>query len=510
MNDIYFSDLVKGIFGRKIAYTNYETVSRDNIVSVLGETIGIFNFNKGPVKYLWDYHKGDQPGLYRKKKNAARDDILNMVVENHAYELVRFKNQQTYGEPIQYVSRGKDDEISKNVDTFIKYLEDAFKHTRDVESGEWQSAVGTSFKCVQIAKNNIVPFRIVIPTPLETYVVYQKSTKEPVVAVQEIWNEKKERMYQCFTNSECFIIQNGKVISSSVHAFGGIPIVEFPNNAARLSDVELVITILDAVNNLQANRIDSVEAFVKSWIKFVNCSIDQETFEKMKLSGALVVKSNNGENKADVDIINQELSQSEAQVAKDDLINSMYSILAIPNKEGGGSKGGDSQGAVELRAGWDFSKGAARLKDPFVVEAEKRLAVCILNIIRIYNDDCPITVRDFDVKVMHSPLDNAIVKVQVLDFLLKNGIHPKVAFEVSGFFPDAEKAYQLSKPYLDVLFHDINSDDPDTQMKRANLFSALMNAGATPEMAQGISKLYIANSPNMAKWKYELDGDNDV
>ena len=39
----------------------------------------------------------------------------------------------------------------------------------------------------------------------------------------------------------------------------------------------------------------------------------------MRQEGALVVKSNNGENKADVDILSQELNQTEGQVVFDDL-----------------------------------------------------------------------------------------------------------------------------------------------------------------------------------------------
>lgn len=95
----------------------------------------------------------------------------------------------------------------------------------------------------------------------------------------------------------------------------------------------------------------------------------------------MVVKSNNGDNKADVDIMTQELSQTESQVAKSDLMDNALTILAIPNKQS--NTGGDTQGAVELRNGWDFSKTRAKLKDPFVKSAEKRLAKVILNILRI-------------------------------------------------------------------------------------------------------------------------------
>ena len=162
--------------------------------------------------------------------------------------------------------------------------------------------------------------------------------------------------------------------------------------------------MLDAINNMQSNRMDGIEQFVQSWIKFVNCDIDEEQFEKMKMSHALVVKSINKDNKSDVDVMDRELNQTQAQVAKEDVWDNALSILAIPNKQG--NTGGDTQGAVELRNGWDFSKTRAKLKDPIVKSCEKRLAKVVLNIIRIKDHDLGISVRDFDVQINHSPQDN--------------------------------------------------------------------------------------------------------
>lgn len=109
---------------------------------------------------------------------------------------------------------------------------------------------------------------------------------------------------------------NGVASEWKLHAFGSIPIVEFPNNHERISDIELVIGLLDAINNMQSNRMDGIEQFVQYWVKFVNCEIDTKTFEQMKMSHALTVKSNNKDNKADVEIMTQELNQSQCQVAK--------------------------------------------------------------------------------------------------------------------------------------------------------------------------------------------------
>lgn len=461
MNRLYFHDIVKGKYGRKIAYANVESINEENILKVVSNCIGIFNSNKTVIKYLWDYKNGDQPILYRKKR--IRDDIVNKVVENHAWEIVQFKNAQTNGEPIMCVSLKKDDRINEMVDKLNNYLRVANKHVKDIDCGEWTSAVGTGFKAIQRTGKTEKPLRFIVPTPMNTFVIYSKLTEEPVLAVQELKDKDEELYYLCFSETHEYKIKNGSLVSfdneikSRPHAFGGIPIVEYPNNQSRISDIELVITMLDAINTMQSNRMDGIEQFIQAWVKFVNCEVDEENFRAMKMLGALVVKSNNGDgNKADVDVMSQELDQAQSQIAKNDLWNNILSISAIPNKEG--NTGGDTQGAVELRNGWDFSKQRAKLKDPYIIQAERQLMEVALNIVRIQNgaNDCPLSMLDFDIQISHSPTDNLQVKSQVLQILLNAGIHPVVAIKVCGLWNDPEKVYLMSKPYLDVLYKTID------------------------------------------------------
>nr|DAH21279.1 MAG TPA: Portal [Bacteriophage sp.] len=460
MNKVHLQDLTKGRYGRKIAYTNVDTITANNVVKVIGSTVGVFNWNKLVIKYLWDYYKGDQPILYRTK--LTNEDITNKIVENHAYEIVQFKVGQTYGEPIQFISRKDDEAINKAVDMLNDFMADANKQEKDIKAGEWQSATGTSFKAVQ-PKEGDIPFRIVAPTPINTFVIYNETTEEPMLAVQELKDIDGKMYKMAFSDTMSFRIVDSKVVAAKLHTYGKIPIVEFPNNHERISDIELVIGMLDAINNMQSNRMDSIQQFVEYWVKFVNCEIDTETFEKMKMSHALTVKSINKDNKSDVEIMTQELNQTQCQVAKEDLWDNTLSILAIPTKQS--NTGGDTQGAVQLRNGWDFSKTRAKLKDPVVKSCEKRLAIVVLNILRLAGEDLKLSVRDFDVQINHSPQDNMYTKAQTLLLLLQAGIHPLVAIKTVGLWGDSEKTYVLSKPYLDNLYKTIK--DVEEQEKKA-------------------------------------------
>ena len=459
-NTMKFQDLVHGVYGRKIAYTDVDKITPQNVVKVIGDCIGVFYGNKIAIRYLWRYYKGDQPTLYRTK--ITNEDITNKIVENHAYEIVQFKVGQTYGEPVQFISRKDDEAINKAVDELNDYMVDANKQEKDIKAGEWQSATGTSFKAVQ-PKQGDVPFRITAPTPMNTFMIYNRNTEEPILVVQELKDEDGRYYKLAFSDTMSFKMVNSDLVESKLHTYGGIPIVEYPNNHERISDIELVISMLDAINNMQSNRMDGIEQFVQSWIKFVNCEVDEEQFKKMKMSRALVVTSINKDNKSDVDVMTQELNQTQCQVAKDDLWDNTLSILAIPTKQS--NTGGDTQGAVQLRNGWDFSKTRAKLKDPLVKSAEKRLAMVVLNVLRVAGNGLNLTLRDFDVQINHSPQDNMYTKSQTLLQLLQCGIHPLVAIKTVGLWGDAEKTFLLSKPYVDNLWKTI--DDVEEQERKA-------------------------------------------
>lgn len=495
-NDKQLNEIVTdGNYGLKVAYTDVERITADNVVNVVGSCLNTFYRNRVIADYLWRYKNGDQPVLYRTK--TIRSDVNNVVCENHAYEIVRFKNGQTNGEEIYCVSLVDDEAKNNAVDKFNGYCRAAHKHARDISSGEWTSATGTGFKAIQRVMGAKIPFRIIVPTPLNTFIIYQRSTEEPILAVQILKDENGNEFKLCYSDTHEYRIQNsqlmrvpdhnGELVTEKIHAFGGIPIVEYPNNQDRLSDIALVWSLLDSINEMQSNRMDSIAQFVQSWVKFINVDVDEEVWEKLKMEGALVVKSNGDGKNADVDIMTQELNQEQSQVAKKDLWDNVLSILAIPNKEG--NTGGDTQGAVSLRNGWDFSKQAARLKDPYVIEAEMRLDNLILNIIHqeIGEKECDIDAMEFEPHVNHSPQDNMQVKAQVFVMLVQAGIHPLIAIKICGLWGDAEKTYLLSKPYLDVLYKTIDEiEDKEEQERKAQQLMAEVNNGETQNTANRV------------------------
>lgn len=453
-NRVPFADICSNAYGRRVITSNAKEITLDNIVKELGKALSIHWGNRTEINYLERYYKGDQPILYRVK--TVRPEINNKVVENHALEFVEHKAAENFGEPVQYVLKSaKEDtkeKLSNEINDLNDYNELEGKDEVDLELARDRSICGTSYK-FHYNKTNYTedesPFGIEREDPKNTFVVYNSGPgKKPLFSCQIRKDEDEQEYYFIYTKDLWIEVKNSKVIDCGENGIGMIPVVEYPNNFYRLSDIEIVITILDAINKMQSDRMNGVEQFIQSFIKFVNCEISEEQFKEMRQTGAIKVKTN-GNNNADVEIMSDELDQQQTQIAKDDLYENALVIEGMPDRQE--NSGGDTGQAVVMRNGFYFSEKRAEISEPPYKKAERESLKIILKILRI-KDLTSLTLRNIEIKITRSKMDNMSVKAQVYQILVTNGIDPKIAIKVCNLFSDPEEVYIQSKPYLDAKF----------------------------------------------------------
>lgn len=75
--------------GRRVIKSSVKEITDGNVVEVLQKALSDHAFNRSEIDYLWNYYKGKQPILNRKKD--VRPKICNKIVENRANEIVSFK-----------------------------------------------------------------------------------------------------------------------------------------------------------------------------------------------------------------------------------------------------------------------------------------------------------------------------------------------------------------------------------------------------------------------------------
>ena len=451
INNRPFNAVCHNSYGREVITTNQDVINSENIIEELGKALAIHRQNEIEIDYLQKYFSGDQPILYRTK--VTRPEIDNKFVVNLAYELVMRKVAETCAEPIQYILRGVEESKGEEITELNRIMDSEDKQEDDIEICMWRSICGTAYRFVgnDNSKGALLDesvFSLSAEDPRYNFVCYY-SNKKPAFSCSMSKDKNDNTQYLLFTNSEWFISDGKDILSRGLNGNGAIPLIEYPNNVWRLSDIEITIGITDAINVLQTNRIDGVEAFVNSWVKFVNCEVDRESFLNMRNEGALVVKSNNGENKADVDVMTSELNQSEGQVVFEDLFERFLSIQGLANRQG--NTGGDTQGAVNLRNGHFDSQLRASINEPILKKSERQMLRIVLNRLRI-EKNFSLLPSDIEIHINHNKLDNMLVKAEVLEILLRCGIEFKRAIKAVDLFSDPEQVSQESFERMNFIY----------------------------------------------------------
>ena len=446
-----FNEICHNSFGREVIYTNENRIDANNIIKELGKSLSSHRQNQEEIDYLHSYYTSNQPVLYRKKQ--IRPEIRNVIVQNTAYFIVETKTADIASEPIQYVLNGVDEAKSKDIQNLNALMDNEDKAYSDICLARWRSICGTAYRMISIDNNNSslldeTDFHIEVLDPRFTYVVYYNNGL-PAYSVQICKTSDNKNVYCIYTNAEYFEIQSNKITKHELNGFFAIPVIEYPNNENRLSDIEITISISDAINEMASDRQDGIQQFVQSFIKFVNCEMDAEKFKELRQNGAFIVKSNNGDNKADVDIMTSELNQQQTQVAIDDLFNKLLIIQGIANREG--NTGGDTMGAVNLRNGYIDSEKRAELSEPVFKKAEKQFLRILLYKLNV-DGKTDLKVSDIEIKISRSKMDNMLTKAETLQILLASGIQYERAIKSVGFFSDPEQVSLESAQRMEYLY----------------------------------------------------------
>lgn len=276
----------RALFGRRVIYTDVAEINDNNIIDVLQKALFIHLMNQADINYLYRYYKGDQPVLYRQKE--VRPEINNKVVENRANEIVSFKVGYLMGEPVQYVSRGDDEEIAKKITQLNDYALSEDKAAKDKELADWSHICGTSYRMVlpdgmADVEEDEAPFEIFTLDPRFSFVVYSTALGNPaMMGVQYILKDDGVLIFSCYTSDHYYEVENTWAIRRSEEQYLGIPIIEYPANKARLGAFEIVLPLLDAINNVESNRLDGVEQFVQALMLFHNVDISSSDYRELR------------------------------------------------------------------------------------------------------------------------------------------------------------------------------------------------------------------------------------
>lgn len=432
------------MYGRSVIYTDLDEITDSNLVEVLNKALSVHMKNRSDIQYLYDYYKGKQPILCRKKE--IRPDINNKIVENRANEIVSFKVGYLMGEPVQYVNRGNDD-VSDAINTLNEFVFAEDKAAKDKELADWFTMCGTAFRMIlpdKQGEEDESPFEIYTLDPRYSFVVYHSGLgNKPMLGVKTVVLEDGTEIHSVYTDNMYYEVKNSRIVRREAHSLGCVPIIEYPANSARLGAFEIVLPLLDAINEVSSNRLDGVEQFIQALLVFKGVDIEADQFETLKENGGIKLPP-----EGDAYYLTQELNQTQTQTLVDYLYQTVLTICGMPNRNGGSSTS-DTGSAVIMRDGWSAAEARAKDTELMFKQSEKKflkIAIEIANTLR----DMKLKLSSVEIRFTRRNYENIQEKSQVLTTMLSNDkIHPRLAFEHSGLFIDPELAYTMSMEYAD-------------------------------------------------------------
>lgn len=486
--------ITNNMYGRLDIYASFDEITADNIVGELNSALVYHVQNLIEENFLYWYRRNVQPILRRHKE--VRPDILNIVQENHADEIVTFKDGFFMQSPAFYASRRKG--VQNKVNKLNEYLYRSGKQQADNEVVNWFHTVGKGVLYVEPNDDDEMPFVAYSLDPRSAFVVYSlRPGNKPVMGVNFVVADEKAR-FDVFTERYVYHLSGtvvGKMMSTQINSdfiatavdvdsvepnvLGYIPIIEYRYNDINMGAFESVLPLLDAINTVQSNRLDGVEQFIQSLAVAVNCQFDADTTANdIRQAGMIVLKSI-GENKADFKILSEQLDQGQTQILVDYLYEQVLRICAMPSQTKGGRSTSDTGSAVLLRDGWAQAASAARNTEDLFKKSNRQFDRIIVDILR-RKGLLDISLNDFELEISREETANIQSKAQAFQTLMAAGFAPELAAKKSGVSNDPTSDIKMSEPWITLRWGDPNANDnpaPTTEIVESDNFNGENDTG---------------------------------
>lgn len=467
-------------YGRIKIYTDEEEITKGNVIEIFNSAYSMHQKNAIKENMLFEYERGNQPILGREK--TSREDINEKIVINKASQLVDVHVGYCFGNPITYVQRGKVEEDlrkptttheddNKYIAMINKMMAEQSKAKRDTELARDYMICGLGYQMVW--KNDKLyqysPFKITTLNPLTTFVVYRNDAfREPIMGCTYFVHADGSITATMYTTNKCFKLSKYVTddntyegLEETANVLGEIPIVEF-EHTDRMGVFEKVIPILNAINNLNSDRLNDVEQFVQSLLWMNNCDVDEEKVKLFEKMGVIATKSNGEHGDAKIVYLSQPLNQTQQETFAESLYRQVEEITSTPSWQE--ASGGSTTGAMQLSNGWQSLELSAKSVEQSFIEPESQILRLVAKVIELdkrgYQKVKDIDISDIEPHFTRNKNYDLVSKANALSTLLNAGVDGLWAFQTVGLFSDSEQAWIDSQDIVNKIQEKLAKDEP--------------------------------------------------
>lgn len=284
---------------------------------------------------LEKYYQGKHAILNRTLKNAALPN--NKLVCNHAEYITDMATGYFMNNPINYTCEGDITVLTDNLKSI-----DSDSH--DTELARDISIYGVGYELIFATDDDIPIVDLAELSPMDAFLVVDDTVKhKPLFGVHYYpkYNLDQQVDYylvNVYTGTQNTVYKvkdlenrEGELINQEPHYFGDVPIIEYKNKKSLQGDFEQVITLIDAYNLLQSDRINDKEQLVDALLKITGASLgddEEETSETAKTIKELkILELPEG---ADANWLIKQLNETETEVLKKSIKDDIHEFSKVP------------------------------------------------------------------------------------------------------------------------------------------------------------------------------------
>lgn len=291
---------------------------------------------------LFNYYNGEQ--LDRRKLKQKQAQETKVIVNNAKYTtdmVVGF----TTGNPIS-ISAGRD----KNIDAVMDVLTEMDINSHDAELEKDLSVFGSAYELIYLSVDDdgkTTHERIEKIDPRGVAVVTDDTVeKTPLFAVhyQKKFNLRGTSngwlitvytphwIYKYRTKNSP-TLEVGNLMSQELpkrHYFGDVPIIEYRNNEERQGDFEQTISLMDAYNLLQSDRISDKENFIDALLVLYGFKLSDAANLKdgvLEAPGKGSIDNGGG----DVEWLTKSFNENDIEVLAKSIRDDIHMTTYVPN-----------------------------------------------------------------------------------------------------------------------------------------------------------------------------------
>ena len=298
-------------------------------VSLLAELIQMHESRNDRYCLLERYYRGEHDIL---KRERTSDSANNKIVCNHAKYITDMVTSYVAGNSVTYSTTDEYD-----ISAIRRAYDEQDIASIDNEVVKSASIFGRIYELVY-ADEGSKP-RSMLVDPRNAFVVYGNTAKNiPLFGVY--YYKRYDLQGSCIgvvcnvytkdtisgyaNNTDAWV--GMELQERASHYFGKVPLLEYVNNNECQGDFEQLISLIDAYNVLQSDRVNDKEQFVDAFLFLTGIEIDSEQAKKLKQERILL-----GYEGAKAEYLSKVMKEADIEVLRDCIKNDIHRLSMVPD-----------------------------------------------------------------------------------------------------------------------------------------------------------------------------------